>query len=319
MLPSQSNKAQSSSAPPSSRSLLCIAVVVVLMLMAGLQIVFRVINIGEVIIYWDHVLDRVYLRLGVIDTTRPQLIPRVVYQTWYTRDLPEKVVAERRRMQEINPGYEFRLFLDQEMDKFVENNFEKRIFDAYSRLNIVTAKADFWRYLVLYKNGGVYIDMDSAIIKPLASLIREKDEAILTVQETVGGAEMWFAQWGLMFAPRHPVLNRTIESIVHNIRGHKSANSTLTLTGPVVFSDAINSIHHDNFGLNFRRTLVRGTTDMTYSVTRPWPATYRIYGIDYNNFFRVKFMDRILNGKHHVHWRDEEKAGKPTLKPDKVK
>lgn len=66
------------------------------------------------------------------------------------------------------------------MDRFVNTHFTGIIADSYNRLNIIVAKVDFWRYLVLYKYGGVYLDMDSSIDVPLDTLINEEDEAIIT-------------------------------------------------------------------------------------------------------------------------------------------
>lgn len=299
----------------------CLSLRQMLSMLASLMIVTLLLvhfitlgcDVGEVATYWDHARDRLYLQIGVIDTHRPQLIPRVVYQTWYTRNLPEDVVRERRNMQQINPDYQFKLFLDAEMDKFVETNFDSRVYRAYSKLNIVTAKADFWRYLVLYKNGGVYIDMDSVIIKPLSSLIGATDEAVVTVQRNGVGGEPLFAQWGLIFAPGHPILNRTVEKIIDNITQRKFANSTLYLTGPVVYTDAIADLHRENFGDNFHSSHVKPTTDVTYTVKTPFKSSYRVFGVDYSKFFRVKFLDDVLNGKQHVHWRDEERQGKSAL------
>jgi mannosyltransferase OCH1-like enzyme len=60
---------------------------------------------------------------------------------------------------------------------------------------MIVAKADFWRYLVLYKYGGVYIDIDSSIDVPLDSFINGGDCAILSSE---CGRET-FTQWALIF------------------------------------------------------------------------------------------------------------------------
>ena len=57
------------------------------------------------------------------------------------------------------------------MDNFVNQHFIGEISELYNKLNIIVAKVDFWRYLVLYKYGGIYLDMDSSIDKPLNELI----------------------------------------------------------------------------------------------------------------------------------------------------
>ena len=44
---------------------------------------------------------------------------------------------------------------------------DETILKCYDSLNIGAAKADFWRYLILYKTGGIYIDVDSMIGRTL--------------------------------------------------------------------------------------------------------------------------------------------------------
>ena len=90
------------------------------------------------------------------------------------------------------------------MDKFVNDNFKGEIADCYNKLNIIVAKVDFWRYLVLYKYGGVYLDMDSSIERPLHELINDEDEAIITAE----GNPHLYVQWALIFSKHHPILKK---------------------------------------------------------------------------------------------------------------
>lgn len=82
----------------------------------------------------------------------------------------------------MNPEYVHKIYIDEEMDVFVNENFPGDIANCYNRLNIIVAKVDFWRYLVLYKFGGIYLDMDSSINYPLKYLINMNDEAIITIE-----------------------------------------------------------------------------------------------------------------------------------------
>ncbi|WP_435524992.1 glycosyltransferase [Chryseobacterium indoltheticum] len=41
-------------------------------------------------------------------------------------------------------------------------------------------KQIFFRYAILYKKGGVYLDVDSGINKPIKKFIREDDVALVT-------------------------------------------------------------------------------------------------------------------------------------------
>ena len=82
-------------------------------------------------------------------------------------------------------------------------------------------KADFFRYCVLYKLGGIYLDIKSKINIPLGLIIKPDDICIL--DNPRNDLEPWrknnptYEQWLLMFAPNHPYLNQMIEQMVTNI------------------------------------------------------------------------------------------------------
>ena len=88
-------------------------------------------------------------------------IEKNIYQTYKTKNIPgfmEELISE---LKDKNPGYTYSLFDDNDIQQFINENYSKDVQQAYSKLHVGAAKADLWRYLVLYKNGGVYIDFDS--------------------------------------------------------------------------------------------------------------------------------------------------------------
>ena len=155
------------------------------------------------------------------------MIPKIIYQTWKTKELPPGVVAIRKRIQELNPEYTMELFDDNDIDDFIKTNFNEKIYSCFSQLNVGAAKADFWRYCILYKNGGVYLDIDSEITAPLRDLIQDTDQCIITREKNPG----IFCNWILIFEPKHPIMIKTILNCCHNII-HRSSSDLLYLTGP---------------------------------------------------------------------------------------
>ena len=89
--------------------------------------------------------------------------PKIIYQTWATKTLPVSIQSSIENMMTINSNYDYRLFDDEEMLQFNEENYDSSVVDCFKQLKIGAAKADLWRYLILYKNGGVYLDVDSTI------------------------------------------------------------------------------------------------------------------------------------------------------------
>lgn len=173
-------------------------------------------------------------------------IPKVIYQTWKTKDLHENILKIKSNIQKLNPEYEIILYDDKDIDEFIKTHFDDFVYNCYSQLNIGASKADFWRYCVLYKYGGIYLDMDSDITSPLNELIREDDQCIITREGNPG----IFNNWIMIFEKGHPILARTIYNCCHNIM-NKTSNDICYLTGPAgPFTDAINQIMIPLYGKN---------------------------------------------------------------------
>ena len=86
-------------------------------------------------------------------------VPLTIYQTWHTKDLPPKMRECVEKLKRDNPEFEHHLYDLEDCRKFIKMNFSKEILDTYDSLVPIAYKADLWRYCVLYKNGGVYLDV----------------------------------------------------------------------------------------------------------------------------------------------------------------
>lgn len=228
------------------------------------------------------------------------MIPKNIFQSWHTRVLHPQIQKYIDEMKEQNPEYSHKIYTDSEMDSFVNENFKGTIANCYNRLNIIVAKVDFWRYLILYKYGGVYLDMDSYINKPLSELIKDNDECIITAEKNPNV----FVQWALIFNKGHPILQLLIELIVSNIKNNKYPNDIHKMTGPTVFTQAINLVHMNNNGKNVRHNLIHNNFDMTFKCRN---SSYRIYSTDYNGYFIFKHENSNLLYSSKKHWKEEEK------------
>lgn len=228
------------------------------------------------------------------------MIEKNIFQSWYTTKLPSLVQNKIDFIKESNPEYKYHLYTDNDIDMFVNENFPGEIANAYNKLNIIVAKVDFWRYLVLYKYGGVYLDMDSSIERPLKELINDDDQAIITAEGNPG----LFVQWGLIFSKEHPILKKTIELVVQNINTNRYPNNIIKMTGPGVFSEAINEVYIKLFGNSINHSEININTNKT---EKKDDISFRVYGLDYNQFFKYKheYSHLLYIGRNH--WRVMEK------------
>ena len=228
-------------------------------------------------------------------------IPKRIYQTWKTKNLPWGIKNVITNMMELNPSYSHYLYDDEEIDKFVLENYEGEIADCYNMLNIGAARADLWRYLILYKYGGIYLDIDAAILKPLDTLIRRDDTAIITREMFEG----LFNQWILIFKKGHPLLKEIISQCIKNIK-NRSTNNILHLTGSTVFTGVINkflvSSRLDTNIWNTPDDILEqefNTTDCEYRC--------RFYGIDMGEYatYHSQYYDQLYINT--MQWEEEQK------------
>jgi inositol phosphorylceramide mannosyltransferase catalytic subunit len=95
------------------------------------------------------------------------MIPKIIHQIWVgPHKIPEKSLQFIRKIKELHPDYEYRLWCN---DDLTEDNFSNL---AYINMTKSYAqKADIMRYEILYRYGGIYLDIDFEIIRCLDALM----------------------------------------------------------------------------------------------------------------------------------------------------
>ena len=67
----------------------------------------------------------------------------------------------------LNPDHEIKLFDNHDCLQFLKDNFDPIYCDIFNFLKDGPIKADFWRVCILYKNGGIYSDIDIVPLLPI--------------------------------------------------------------------------------------------------------------------------------------------------------
>ena len=97
-------------------------------------------------------------------------------------DLPHEIEQNIAHLRQSNPEYEYHLFDDEEIRAFILEHYGEVIWGYYQRIAppYGAARADFFRYLLMYQLGGVYLDIKSSLDRPLREVLRDDDQFLLT-------------------------------------------------------------------------------------------------------------------------------------------
>jgi mannosyltransferase OCH1-like enzyme len=104
-----------------------------------------------------------------------QRIPKIIHQTWKTERIPRKWAPFVKKVRDLNPGWEYRLWTDSDNEAFVRKEFPEfyPVFRGFSR---EIMRADVIRYLIMLRIGGLYLDLDYEVLAPF-----EFGEAVLVL------------------------------------------------------------------------------------------------------------------------------------------
>ena len=198
------------------------------------------------------------------------MIPRVVYQTYASASsLPPAVVANIEHLKSLNPGWDHVLFDDAGIEDFIRKEYKPQYLQAYRQINPAygAARADFFRYLLMYRRGGVYLDIKSTTTQPLDQTLHRDDRYILGHWPNRKDARFidWglkpelpkhprgeFQNWHIICEPLHPFLHNTIELVMYNIRNYErdvigiGRQGVLRTTGPIAYTQAITPLLHSH-------------------------------------------------------------------------
>lgn len=110
---------------------------------------------------------------------RPGRIPHIIHQTARSFDsLPEPIPLLRDSWARLNPGWDIQEWDDARCKDFVRKEFPEYLA-AYTGLPKNVERADFFRYLVVLRYGGVYGDIDTECKQPLDQVIRHTDSLLV--------------------------------------------------------------------------------------------------------------------------------------------
>ena len=210
------------------------------------------------------------------NVTREYFVPKIIYRTHVT---PEKIKPYQKVLdhtKKILKNYKTKIFFDKEIEKNKKSNYSQRIYKAYTYISndYGPAKADFFRYLLIYREGGIYLDIKSAPIKNIDNIINNLNGKMAISNWSkinlkhlpilFSNTRYWAAftknphgeyqNWYIISGKGNPLLGEIIKNMVTNIEiGIKNRElyshgkvSVVCLTGPLMMSKVIENYKNKN-------------------------------------------------------------------------
>ena len=154
------------------------------------------------------------------------LIPLKIHQIWIGSEVPEELISNCIRWQKIHPNWEYKLWVDADLADFhLVNQY------AFDQAGNYGEKADIWRYEILDRFVGLYVDMDMYCVQPFDFLHYCYD--FFAGISNVDSIEVNNAL--IACAPGHPIIQACIKNISTKKTSH-AFQQTIEKTGPLYFT-----------------------------------------------------------------------------------
>lgn len=240
-------------------------------------------------------------------------IPKTIHQILLDKTRIVPCIADNiARLQDMNPGWRHVLHDNAEIQRHIATHFGSDVLGAYNGINPLygAARADFFRYLLMYQDGGVYLDVKSGCSRPLDDIIRDDDELLLSRWDNQPGGkfEGWGAHlddgvanelqsWHIICRPGHPLMKAVIDTVLHNLRTYSMRShgvgkfGVLRTTGPLAYTKAIEPL----LGQHPHRFFDSDAAGLVYSSLVLPPGQSSHMGLFKQHYTRVK-MPLVSSG-----------------------
>lgn len=121
------------------------------------------------------------------DTNKGNIIPRIVWiDSGNCKGISTSLDNNIKELRHFNPNWKI-IVHDCEQQRALIETFDHSLLRSYDLINsnLHAARSDVWRYAVLYKYGGVYIDTDVHIKMKLDDLIDVYNDSLVVAFEDV--------------------------------------------------------------------------------------------------------------------------------------
>jgi len=155
------------------------------------------------------------------------IIPNIIHRSGpkdYNK-LSDKTLLLFDYIKSRNPTYKFKYYSDKDIRKYIYKVDEELLW-FYDKLIPGAYKADLFRYIVLYNEGGFWNDLTQLHTEPLDSFVKKNVDLYIPI--IFNGIAIHF----IGSKPKHPIFLNAINKIKKNIKTNYYGINKYDVTGP---------------------------------------------------------------------------------------
>lgn len=233
-------------------------------------------------------------------------ICKIIHQTCKDNKPPKKYQKFIDSWKDKHPDYEYKLWTDEDNDNLVRTDFPE-FYEMYKGFGHFMMRVDFARYCILYKYGGLYVDLDFECIKPIDMLLCNRDIVLGSVKEEVLGSIVEIAF--IATVKNHHIwkdmmyyIKYSRDSIIDNLYKYIFGAMCMVgmTTGPIAFTNflSINNMY-DRKDIKILSPI--------YLYPKNWMSTDFATYKEYNNSKNINISPKTYAIHHYEDsWLDEK-------------
>ncbi|KAI4601185.1 hypothetical protein KJ359_012373 [Pestalotiopsis sp. 9143b] len=188
--------------------------------------------------------------------------PKKIWQSWKD-DSENPTIRTKgvpRQWRLLNPDHRYERLTDNNVDTYVQDNFNRDISELFSNLTDPILRADFLRYLIMLREGGLWADIDVLPRQPISEWVREEQRPfvnmVIGIENDHEKRPIWegipysvqLAQYTMLANPGHPIFATLVDEVSNNLRRlmrskvsyqYLDFEDVMTATGPFAFTKAV--------------------------------------------------------------------------------
>jgi mannosyltransferase OCH1-like enzyme len=150
-------------------------------------------------------------------------IPKLIHLIWVGSPFPKKYQKFLESWRSFHPDWTIRLWTDAEVEDFHMEN--KQAFDEASNKG---QKSDIWRYEILYRYGGLYVDTDFQCLQSFDDLHKSCE----FYAGCIGLDQPWVINALIGAKPNHPLMRACIDRLELFSKNPYDFEKIMDETGP---------------------------------------------------------------------------------------